>query len=477
MQMKYLDLIDEYQDEMIKTLQELISIKSVPSEALSGAPFGKGVQEAFEYMLRKGKEEGFHIENIDNYGGHIEFGENIGAGKEIMGILGHLDVVPEGKDWDFKPYGEELIDGKIYGRGAIDDKGPMVACFYAMKALKDTGVILNKKVRLILGLDEETEWTGMDYYLKKVEVPDFGFTPDCDFPVVRGEMGVLIFKVSKEIKKSSRYGGGVTIKSVVGGNAANVVADYASAIVKADSYTEIINKLLIFKKETGYDIQTKIIDETLEITANGISSHGARPESGLNAISILMKFLSQIIVNNEDISNFIDFYNSHIGFELNGDSLGCGLSDLESGNLILNVGMIKMEDNVVSITINIRYPVTMSSELIYNSMLPAINKYKLLITRMKQQEPIYFEKDDEFIVTLMDIYRKHTGDIESKSIVTGCTTYAKAVKNTVAFGATFPGEPQLAHQKNEYITVDNLIKLTKIFADTVFKLADGQLPK
>ncbi|HZK61513.1 MAG TPA: Sapep family Mn(2+)-dependent dipeptidase, partial [Anaerovoracaceae bacterium] len=314
--MEYLDLIDEYQGEIIKTLQELISIRSVQSEAVKGNPFGNGVQEAFEYMLEKGKKEGFNVINIDNYGGHIEFGEDIGNNNDIMGILGHLDVVPEGKDWDFKPYSGELIDGKIYGRGAIDDKGPLVACLYAMKALKDTGVILNKKVRLILGLDEETEWNGMDYYLKKVEAPDFGFTPDCDFPIVRGEMGVLIFKVTKEIKETSHYREGVTIKSIVGGNAANVVADYASAVVKADSYTEIIDKLLVFKKETGYMMHTKIIDETLEITANGISSHGARPEFGLNAISILMKFLSQLIINNEDICNFIDFYNSHIGFEL-----------------------------------------------------------------------------------------------------------------------------------------------------------------
>jgi len=192
----YLDLIGEYREEMIRTLQELIAIKSVAAEPLEGAPFGAGVQEAFAYMLRKAKTEGFETENIDNYGGHIEFGgylfdeegEMIGTSDEIMGILCHLDVVPEGKDWDFDPYGGELIDDRIYGRGAIDDKGPTVAAFYAMKALKDAGVVPEKKVRLILGLDEETGWKGMDYYLKRVKHPDFGFTPDGDFPAIHGEM-------------------------------------------------------------------------------------------------------------------------------------------------------------------------------------------------------------------------------------------------------------------------------------------------
>jgi dipeptidase, putative len=483
--MNYLDLIDKNKDEMIKTLQELVSIKSVESEAEGNAPFGKGVQEAFEYMLQKGKAEDFDTENIDNYGGHIDFGgyfldeegDIVGTNDEVMCMIGHLDVVPEGKDWDFDPYGGEIADGKLYGRGSGDDKGPVVAALYAMKALKDAGVVPETKVRLILGLDEETNWKGMDYYLKKVKTPDFGFTPDGEFPAINGEMGLLVFDLAKKIGKSTANGKGVSLRSMTGGNAPNMVADYARVVLKANTYDSIREKLAEFKKETGYQIKAKGIGKNLEITTQGISAHGARPEKGLNAISILMKFLCRIDLENEDVKDFLEFYDRHIGFDLDGESLGCGLSDEPSGKLILNVGMISMDDEAARLTINIRYPVTMTDEKVYQAMMPVINKYNLGIIKKKHQAPIYLPKDDKMISTLMDIYRKHTGDMESEPLVIGGGTYARAIKNTVAFGARFPGEPELAHQKNEYIVIENLIKMTKIFADSIFELANGRYRK
>ena len=316
MKTKYLDLIDAYREEMIQTLRELVAIKSVAAAPDGDAPFGRGVQDAFEYMLSKAKTEGFDTENIDNYGGHIEFGgylydeegEMGGTSDEVVGIVGHLDVVPEGKDWDFEPYGGELKDDNIYGRGTIDDKGPTIAAFYAMKSLKDAGVIPAKKVRLILGLDEETGWKGMEYYLKRVKHPDFGFTPDGEFPAIHGEMGILIFDLAKKIGKSPAGEKGIVLRSMTGGNAANMVADHARAVIKADSYDAVKEKLAQFKKETGYQISGKGIGKNFELTTLGISAHGARPESGLNAISILMKFLGELSLANEDVRDFIDFY-------------------------------------------------------------------------------------------------------------------------------------------------------------------------
>lgn len=477
--MKYIQLIEEYKEEMVKTLQELVAIRSVAGAAEGDAPFGQGVQEAFEYMLQKGQKEGFDVENVDNYGGHIEFGgyeldenfEIIGTNDEAMGILGHLDVVPEGQDWDVEPYGGQVIEGKIYGRGTTDNKGPVVAAYYAMKALKDAGVVPEKKVRLILGLDEETEWKGMEYYLKKVKAPEFGFTPDAEFPAIHGEMGILVFEIAKKIGKSPQKG--IMLRSVTGGNAANMVADSARAVIRAESYDKIKEKVAAFRDETGYKITAKGTGKSLEINTQGVSSHGARPEKGLNAISIMMLFLDQIGIANEDVCELIHFYNNCIGFELHGDAMGCGLSDEVSGKLIFNVGMVKIDDEAARLTINIRYPVTMNEEQVYHSMMATINKYNLGIIKLKHQEPIFFPEDDPMIVTLMDIYRKHSGDYESKPIVIGGGTYARAMKNAVAFGAAFPGEPELAHQKNECISIDSMVKSAKIFADAINSLAIG----
>ncbi|HZK02690.1 MAG TPA: dipeptidase PepV [Anaerovoracaceae bacterium] len=474
--MGFLNRIDSYQDDMIRDLQGLLAIPGVAEEADGDMPFGKDVHRAFLYMLGLAKKEGFVVFNADNYGGHIEFGGPTGEDEksdkndEIMGVLTHLDVVPAGKDWDYPPFEGHIEEGRIYGRGAIDNKGPTIAAFYAMKALKDEGIVPKKKIRLILGLDEEagTGWKGMEAYFDRAKKPSFGFTPDAEFPAIHGEMGIMIFDLVKKIDKSRRKG--VELRSLTGGNAANMVADYARVVLNAESYENIRIKIDEYEKVTGYKLSSKGIGRSLEVTAMGISSHGARPEKGLNAISVLMGFLKTIDLANDDLIDFIDFYNEHIGFNLNGENIGCGFSDLVSGKLIFNVGMAEFNDEVVKLTVNIRYPVTLNEERVYSQMMPFLDKYEIGVVKTNHQPPIYIPADSPLIETLMGVYRKHTGDTESKPLVIGGGTYARAMENAVAFGMAFPDEPELAHQKNEYITIDNFVKAAKIFADSIYEL-------
>ncbi|MGM0409848.1 MAG: Sapep family Mn(2+)-dependent dipeptidase, partial [Bacillota bacterium] len=166
--------IEEMRDNIIATTQELIRIKSVQDTPKDGKPFGEGVNKALEATLEIAKNMGFETGNIDGYAGYAEMGQ----GDEMLGILCHLDVVPEGSNWTYPPYAAEIHDDKIYGRGSIDDKGPAVAALYAMKAVKDSDITLNKRVRIIFGTNEESGWGGMDYYLENAEVPDFAFSPD-----------------------------------------------------------------------------------------------------------------------------------------------------------------------------------------------------------------------------------------------------------------------------------------------------------
>lgn len=475
--MEYLDLIlkkiDENKEEMLKTLQELISIKSVVEETGGEKPFGEGVHKAFSYMMDKGRAEGFAATNVDNYGGHLELP---GSGDGVMGIVGHLDVVPEGSGWEDDPYSGVIKDGKLYGRGTIDDKGPVIASFYAMKAVKESGAPLKDTVRLILGLDEETDWKGMNYYLSKTAPPDYGFTPDGDFPAIHGEMGILVFDIAKKLAAASSKG--LELRSVKGGNAANMVPDYARAVVRDTSgqgYDRIREKVADFREEKQVKINCKGAGKSFEITAEGVSSHGAKPEQGVNAISILMDFLGRLDFVNEDAGDFVDFYNKHIGYELDGQSLGCGFADEPSGKLVLNTGVIQMDSEAASLTINVRYPVTSSADAVYDSIMPTLDRYDLGLVKGKHEEPIYIPADDPMIVTLMDIYRKQTGDEGSQPLVIGGGTYARAMNNVVAFGARFPGEPELGHQKNEYISIDSLMKMTRIYAEAIYRLAGGTL--
>lgn len=462
--------IEENKIEMVTSLSELIGVPSVAKASEGEYPFGENVQKVFELMLKKAEDEGFETHNVDNYGGHVDF---TGEGEGIVGILGHLDVVPEGSEWDFEPYGGEVIDGYVCGRGTIDDKGPVTAAFYAMKALKECGFKPSSTIRIILGLDEETDWHGMDYYLDHVsERPDCGFTPDGDFPVINGEKGILIFDLVKKLSRGSAKG--LTLSSIKGGTAANSVPDFARAVLMNtaeggyDSVKEVIKDL---REQNGWKINCKGAGKGFEITVTGKSAHGAKPEQGENAVSMLMNLLGKLDFADDDTSEFIDFYNSRIGFELDGAGLGCAMSDEASGKLVLNVGMIDVDKKTAKLTINIRYPVTSNAEAVYEGIGKVTEPYGIGIVKGRDQDPLYIPSDDRLIDTLMKVYRKHTGDTESEPLVIGGGTYARAMDNVVAFGARFPGEPELGHQKNEKISIDNLMKMTKIYAEAIYLLA------
>ncbi len=466
--------LEEYRDEMAASLSRLISIPSVAVRTKGAAPFGENVDKAYRTMLEMAVEEGFIPCDLDGFGGHFDFP---GTGDGLMGILGHLDVVPEGDGWDFEPYGGEIIDGYVCGRGAMDDKGPMVACFYAMKALKKCGFIPDKTIRMILGLDEETNWDGMSHYVAFADrLPDCGFTPDADFPVIHGEKGFLIFDIARKFGRSTAEG--LQLRSISGGSAANCVADHARAVITdtaGGGYDDIRQLIDELKESRGWQIRTKGVGKSLEITTEGISAHGSKPEMGLNAISIIMEVLGHLNFVNDDIAEFIKFYNEHIAFEFHGESIGCAFEDEKSGKLVWNVGKIDLDQKSATITVNVRYPVSFEAEQIYSGIMTVLDPFDLGIVKVKHHRPIYIPADDPMVQKLMDIYRSHTGDTESQPMVIGGGTYARAMDNIVAFGARFPGEPELEHQRNEKISIENLMRLSRIYADAICQLAgEGQ---
>lgn len=472
--MDYFKWIEENRDLQIKTLQDLVSINSVQSSPVTTSegevfPFGQGVQDAFACLLKKAEELGFRTKNIDNYGGHIEFGPEEEP-PETVGVLGHLDVVPEGGGWTFDPYSGMIDDGFIYGRGTQDDKGPVVAVLFAMKALKDAGYVPSKRIRLILGLDEETGWKGMEYYFQREPKPDFGFTPDGEFPVINGEKGNVTYEIAKKLSKSQ---GGLTLRSLSGGSAANMAAERARAVVNAadpENYNQIKELAAAYREETGYRVQTRGVGKSLEITAQGRSAHGAAPQEGLSAISIIMEFLGRFNFAADEVNVFLDFYNRCIGFDHSGGSLGCGFSDEKSGMLTLNPGLIKADQEAVTLTVNLRYPVSFSEAQVYEAIRPFIDRYDMGIIKGRKYEPVYMDPGSPMIRALTEIYRDNTGDIYSRPMTAGANSYAKAAENIAAFGALFPGDEDRMHQKDERLSIDRFMEMTRIYADALYRL-------
>ena len=505
--MSHHEIIEELRDEAVRLLRGLVSYQSVNAPPEKGKPFGSAVHDVYEYFLRKAESEGFEIFNADNYGGHIEWrgaivdsrGEIIAAADETLGIPIHLDVVPAGDGWTKDPWGGEVEDGRIYGRGTTDDKGPTVAAYIAMKALRDSGYVPAKNIRLIVGLDEETGCSGMDEYFKRTALPDFGFSPDAYFPVINGEMGLMVFEIAKKLEVSQ--GKGLHLRSVKGGSAPNMVPDSCRAVIvfddgepaakgrssksakskqkgkttKADAeraaaFEQVRLAAEAFRGRTGRSVTCRGAGKAFEITAHGVSAHGAHPERGLNAISILCEFLSELNLVSESAQSFIDFYRIHIDYELDGNHLGIAMSDAPSGALIVNTGMIDIGTEAAILTVNVRYPVTRNEDDVYEALRPVLDKNSLGVVKISGLDPLYYPPDDQFIQTLMDVYRKHTGDTENGPLVMGGGTYARAIPNAVAFGSAFPDDEDLMHQKDEYIKLDKLIIATHIYADAIREL-------
>ena len=252
----------EYKDEVVKEIQNAVRVKSVKEAPLPGMPFGEGPAKALDHFMNLAKKLGFKAEKFDNYAMHIDMGE----GKETLGILAHVDVVPEGDNWTYPPYSGTIADGKIYGRGTLDDKGPAIISLFAMKAIADSGIKLNKKIRMILGADEESGSACLKYYFGELKMPypDIAFTPDSSFPVTYAEKGSVRVKIKKKFS---------TLKDVVikGGNAFNSVPNEANGVIPVDMLGEVKNKNKVeFVKEGN----------VYKVFSAGIPAHGAHPEKG-----------------------------------------------------------------------------------------------------------------------------------------------------------------------------------------------------
>ena len=460
--------IDNLNNDIIKEICNLVNIPSVSEETgNSEMPFGEGCKNVLEYTLNLGKRLGFRTKNIDNYCGYIEFGE----GEKLVGIIGHLDVVPSGDGWDTPPFEANIRDGKIFGRGTIDDKGPVISSLYAMKAVKDN-LKINSRVRLILGLNEEKGWKCIKHYKEKEEHPTIGFSPDADFPCIYAEKGIATIYLKEDYTKYKCLPIKIT-KIDCKNNAINVVPKYCSVNLKLNlAEIEMGNCIKFIDdtiKELNYDISYTTDEENIYLVSRGIQAHAAHPDLGKNAISQMIILLNRIYKHFNYNINMLDFFDKHIGMEFNGESLGINFED-ESGKLTLNVGHFSLENSKLKIKMNLRIPVKTLPDIINKKFIESINKYNNLSYNTISLAPaLYIPKDNLLVKTLCDTFNKFTNK-HYEPIAIGGGTYAKAFKNCVSFGANFPGHKDMCHQTDEYIEIDNLILCSKIYTEAIITL-------
>jgi len=452
--------IDNHRKEIIDSLCALMRFKSVKSAPdIAYMPFGKGVAEALDYMLSLGEQYGFTSKNLDGYAGFIE---SEPYGKELVGILTHLDVVPAGEGWDTDPFGSEIVSGRICGRGAMDDKGPTIASFFAMLALKECGIPLNRRLRLIMGCDEESGLTCIDHYRKTEEIPTMSFSPDADYPLVNSEKH--IYHAFYECETDSD----ITIEC---GERVNIVPLLATALVPfpAGEVERLVSGAM---KKIGFEYSLMEADGKTKIEVYGKASHSSQPEKGKNALQALFYLLTFLPLKESD-SKLIHLLYDMFRLEYNGASLGLERED-ESGRLTLNVGVMHLTREGFEMQIDIRAPFCTTREEIENIINARISGSGITCgNKTKFVDGLFVPEDSELVVKLLKAYRDFTGDYRPP-VKMGGGTYARKLPNAIAFGIQFPGKESVAHMPNEFIDIEDLILNTKILAHAMMTLATDE---
>ena len=445
------------EDDLLACLQENLRIPSVEGEAADGAPYGIEVRKSLDHVLATAEKLGFRTENVDGHLGWCEYGE----GEEMVAVLGHLDVVPAGDGWSFDPWGGEIRDGRIFGRGTMDDKGPSIAALYALAALRDSGLPIRRRIRLLFGCNEETSSADIKYYLARGgETPVMGFTPDGEYPVINGEKGIINVTFCRSFEQK----GELKLLSIHGGTAPNVVP--ASACAKLGCSRELAERIARLKAPkirytvTGYGVFAE---------AEGVSAHGSTPGLGENAIGRLVLALDTLPFGGET-AQALHFLAENLGMETDGTSAGISLHDEVSGGLTLNWGTLSGDETRMTLKINYRYPVTKC----YEDCGPVLNAKFEAAGFVREAEAhkakLYIPEDSTLVRTLLNVYKEHTERDDAPKCIGG-GTYAKALPNILAFGPIFPGDEVREHKPDEFIEISKLMKNTQIIAGAMYEMA------
>ena len=444
-------LLKPYEAVSISNLQDWIRIDSVydKSTATEEMPFGKGVHEALEFIASLAEKEGFNVDRCDSYCTEISFGEG-----ELIAIYAHADVVPVTGKWDHDPFGAEIVDDIMYGRGTSDDKGPAMAAFYALKALKENNLIDGYKVSLVIGGNEESGSRCLEHYFHKLNkpYPKYGFTPDGDFPLIYGEKGITGFVHNLEVNLDQ-------VISIKGGVAVNSVIDEVRCVLKHDyKLSKACEK---FFSLTNIRYQFVPGSDLDELVVYGKSAHGSLPQLGVNAALHLLKFLGWYYHEN-DLSKIASWY-----LEPTGVMFGCRFDGEHLHETTYNVGLVNYEQNKLTLVINFRYPENCNPRDVEVKM----NAQKLgEVKFFGYGSPLLVDPKSQMIETLYKIYQEETGDYSTPKMTIGGGTYARESKNTIAFGSHFPGREDNIHSPNEKIHLEDYLLSQSIYARAIYEL-------
>ncbi|BBH23823.1 dipeptidase PepV [Paenibacillus baekrokdamisoli] len=491
--MNWMDEVMKSKDRLLADLIALLryeSVKDLSSSAV-GQPMGKGISEALQFMLDLATKEGFNAHNLEGYAGYAEYGPS--DAEDHIAVLSHLDVVPATGKWTNPPFEPSIRDGRIFARGAIDDKGPAMAAFYALVIVKRLGLPLKHNVRLIFGTDEEHASTCMQRYRELEKPPLCGFTPDAEFPIVNAEKGQintkLILQRSEDFDSSwqSEAGEageagkvGETGEAVVfellhfyAGGIANMVPESAQASIKGEEceLTAMAAAYEVYCVNEERIGSSEVDGGRITFSMTGKSAHGMEPQHGVNAGLELLHFLGGYRYQ-PAAERFVACVDDCMYRDCYGRRFGVDMQDEITGSLTINTGILKFDPNGESFFhLNLRYPACGEDTFILERIADKIGRFGFVIDQPILKKPHAVPADYPMIPILQKVYQEATG-LAPELLATGGGTYGSQIPNGVAFGPLFPGRAYTAHQPDEYMEIEDLLQATAIYANAIYQLAN-----
>lgn len=417
--------ITNIQPEFIAGLTKVMQVNSVKGSPEKNAPFGIGPKNALIEALNLAEELGFKTKIVNNAMGYAQLGDD---NENYIGVVGHLDVVHEGTDWDYPPFDLSLDNEIYYGRGVLDNKGPIMANLYALAALKKMNYPFSKTIRIIFGTDEESGSQDIPMYLEKELPPIYGYTPDCKYPAVYGERGVLGVDITTSISDNSQE----TLTSFAGNFDRSAIPDTLNYSINKESFT-----------------------------IKGKRAPSNAPEMGKNVITLFSNEAQHHSAVTGEFKQYLHWLSDSLHDKHDGAGLGINFFDEESGYLALTPYELSFNKNTIKLGLSMRYPVSINKE----DILTELNKHlpnNSTVTVTRDMPSTYFDKHHPMVEKMTQVYEQATG-LDGTPVTTTGATYARSMPNIIAFGPSFPGQKGIAHNKNEYMNKKDLMKNLQIY--------------
>ena len=429
-----------------------------------------------QYLHDLAENLGLNFKDVGGYVHEIWIGE----GPETFGVVCHGDVQPvDPAEWKIDPWSGLVSEGKIWGRGSVNGKGPIVAVMYGMKAMLDSGLPIRKKVMLLIGTDEESANEDMTNYLKTRSAPDTAIVVDSKYPVISAEKGWGGVWLHVRRFKEPPVGSGLLVADLYSGYTPSIIPEKATAKIVSiggsilNAKDVVTAKYEVFReRRPKANFSITVAGDTLFVTARGKSVHSSEPQKGYNALTDLLVFVDRDLQPlRNDISIMAKFVANNIGFQMDGRTLGIAHHDPFMGDLTVAPAIFSVTDTTVMFMFNFRIPRGISREKIQAKFADRFGRFvkKHNIEMFDHRwiaDPTYHDPKGEFVQRLVRIYNSVTGE-KRKPQAISIGTYAHRLPNAVVFGPGLPNDTYLAHEPDESILLSTLMRNVEILTNTM----------